>query len=198
MPLKRLLNTGYLIDSIYIQTLSQCPKGKGNEGPNRFKNTAKCKKETTECEPLDGYGFRRGGYQCRCRPSHRLPNVVRRPFLGEIIERASPKQYMNAFDCTKIGFIQRLPQQWVQAPTWTRDQYLEKYYDYRNYSSATIPNIDAFDKNNVDDILRFIWLVPQSILFSSISTMRRFSSKIVLHKNKILSIRPYCIYFLLF
>ena len=43
----------------------QCPKGLGNDGPNRFKDTAKCKKETTECEPLHGYGFRRGGYQCR-------------------------------------------------------------------------------------------------------------------------------------
>jgi hypothetical protein len=36
---------------------------------------------------------RRGGYQCRCRPGFRLPNVVRRPFLGEIVERASPVQF---------------------------------------------------------------------------------------------------------
>ena len=42
----------------------------------------------------------------------RLPNVVRRPYLGEILERATPKQYYNGFDCDRIGFIQRLPQQW--------------------------------------------------------------------------------------
>ena len=48
--------------------------------------------ETTECEPLHGYGFRRGGYQCRCRPGYRLPNVVRRPYLGEIVERSSTSQ----------------------------------------------------------------------------------------------------------
>ena len=96
----------------FLSPHAQCPKGKGNEGPNRFEGTAKCKQETTECEPLHGYGFRRGGYQCRCRPGYRLPNVVRRPFLGEILERATMKQYSNGFDCTKVGFIQRLPQQW--------------------------------------------------------------------------------------
>lgn len=28
--------------------INQCPKGKGNNGPNRFMNTARCKTETTE------------------------------------------------------------------------------------------------------------------------------------------------------
>lgn len=56
-----------------------------------------------QCEPLHGWGFRRGGYQCRCNPGYRLPNVVRRPFLGEIIERATAEQYYNMFDCLKIG-----------------------------------------------------------------------------------------------
>lgn len=28
--------------------INQCPKGKGNSGPNRFANTARCKTETTE------------------------------------------------------------------------------------------------------------------------------------------------------
>ncbi len=73
---------------------------------------ARCKKDTTECEPLHRYGFCRGGYQCRCLPSHRLCNVVRRPFLGEILERSTPKQYHNGFGCDRTGFIQRLPQQW--------------------------------------------------------------------------------------
>lgn len=45
--------------------INQCPKGEGNSGPNKFANTARCRKKTTECEPLDGWGFRRGGYQCR-------------------------------------------------------------------------------------------------------------------------------------
>lgn len=52
---------------------------------------------------MDGWGFRRGGYQCRCKPGYRLPEVVRRPFLGEILERASDEQYYNGFDCKKIG-----------------------------------------------------------------------------------------------
>ena len=56
-----------------------------------------------QCEPLDGYGFRRGGYQCRCKPGHRLPNVVRRPYLGEVLERATSEQYRHAFHCENIG-----------------------------------------------------------------------------------------------
>lgn len=56
-----------------------------------------------QCEPIDGWGFRRGGYQCRCRPGYRLPTVVRRPYLGEIVERATQEQYYNGFDCSRIG-----------------------------------------------------------------------------------------------
>lgn len=83
--------------------INQCPLGEGNKGPNHFADTARCKKETTECEPLHGWGFRRGGYQCRCKPGWRLPNTVRRPFLGEVLERASAEQYYNEYDCLKIG-----------------------------------------------------------------------------------------------
>lgn len=83
--------------------INQCPKGSGNIGPNKFADTARCKKETTECEPIHGWGLRRGGYQCRCKPGYRLPSHVRRPFLGEIVERASAEQYYNGFDCQKIG-----------------------------------------------------------------------------------------------
>jgi hypothetical protein len=28
--------------------INQCPKGQGNSGPNRFADTARCKKETSE------------------------------------------------------------------------------------------------------------------------------------------------------
>lgn len=34
--------------------INQCPKGKGNSGPNRFGNTARCKTETTEVESIKG------------------------------------------------------------------------------------------------------------------------------------------------
>ena len=108
--------------------INQCPLGAGNPGPNRYAGTNKCKSESTECEPLHGYGFRRGGYQCRCNPGFRLPNVVRRPYLGEIVERASMNQYMNpdAFRCKPIGFIQKLPVQKENSPEWMRLQYMAR------------------------------------------------------------------------
>ena len=59
--------------------------------------------------------------------------MVRRPYLGEILERASPKQRANSFSCDKIGFIQRLPQKWEVSPVWLREQYMEKYWEYRTY-----------------------------------------------------------------
>ncbi|XP_017885340.1 uncharacterized protein LOC108628125 [Ceratina calcarata] len=134
--------------------INQCPKGKGNSGPNRFANTARCKDETTECEPLHGWGFRRGGYQCRCKPGFRLPNVVRRPYLGEIIERATQEQYYNGFDCTKIGWIHKMPVEWKRARPEVREKYLERHYHYKNYSTG--PKSIRSERMNIDQALKFI------------------------------------------
>ncbi|XP_015514944.1 uncharacterized protein [Neodiprion pinetum] len=134
--------------------INQCPKGQGNNGPNRFVDTARCKKETTECEPLHGWGFRRGGYQCRCKPGSRLPTVVRRPYLGEIVERATSEQYYNGFDCTKIGWVQKMPVQWEKATPYMKEKYLERFYEYRNYTTG--PASLHTEKMNIDQALKFI------------------------------------------
>uniref|UniRef100_A0A6M2DYF4 Putative g-protein coupled receptor n=1 Tax=Xenopsylla cheopis TaxID=163159 RepID=A0A6M2DYF4_XENCH len=134
--------------------INQCPKGEGNNGPNRFADTARCKKETTECEPLHGWGFRRGGYQCRCRPGYRLPSIVRRPYLGEIVERASAEQYYNGFDCSKIGWVNKMPIQWEIAHPYVREKYLEKFYEYKNYSSGSSSLHNS--RMNIDEALKFI------------------------------------------
>lgn len=44
--------------------INQCPKGKGNDGPNRFADTARCKETTeviqaTSVYPLFSYYFDR-------------------------------------------------------------------------------------------------------------------------------------------
>ncbi|XP_066993827.2 uncharacterized protein [Anabrus simplex] len=134
--------------------INQCPKGEGNKGPNHFADTARCKKETTECEPIHGWGLRRGGYQCRCRPGFRLPTIVRRPFLGEIVERATAEQYYNGFDCQKIGWVHKMPVQWERAKPYVREMYLEKFYEYRNSS----PGFESLHSNkiNIDHAVKFI------------------------------------------
>ncbi|KAL0275101.1 UNVERIFIED_CONTAM: hypothetical protein PYX00_003066 [Menopon gallinae] len=141
--------------------INQCPVSQGNDGPNRFADTAHCKKETTECEPIHGWGFRRGGYQCRCRPGYRLPNVVRRPYLGEIIERATAEQHYNNFDCLPIGWIHKIPVQWDRASRYVREKYLDRYYEYRRYNNAshmnhTGPNSVHASKINIHRVLSFI------------------------------------------
>uniref|UniRef100_A0A0A9W679 Putative G-protein coupled receptor 158 n=1 Tax=Lygus hesperus TaxID=30085 RepID=A0A0A9W679_LYGHE len=115
--------------------INQCPPGQGNSGPNHFADTARCKKETTECEPLHGWGFRRGGYQCRCKPGFRLPQVTRRPFLGEILERATSEQFIDGFDCLKIGWKHKLPILWEKAPPFIRAKYLDRYTEYFNLTN---------------------------------------------------------------
>ncbi|XP_053597227.1 uncharacterized protein LOC103576728 isoform X1 [Microplitis demolitor] len=138
--------------------INQCPPGPGNSGPNYFADTARCKKETTECEPLHGWGSgRRGAYQCRCLPGYRLPTQVRRPHLGEIIERATEEQYRNGFDCVKIGYRQALPVKWNKAPKHLRDKYIEMYPEYSNYSNFS-SGADAFQtqKINIHKAIAFI------------------------------------------
>ncbi|KAG7213753.1 hypothetical protein KM043_002980 [Ampulex compressa] len=134
--------------------INPCPKGKGNNGPNRFANIARCKTETTECEPLHGWGFRRGSYQCRCKPGFRLPTVVRRPYLGEIVERATQEQYYNGFDCSKIGWIHKMPAQWEKAKPYVRERYLEQFYHYRNYTTGSASLHQ--EKMNTEQALKFL------------------------------------------
>ena len=68
---------------------------------NLFAGTDKCK-PTTRCEPLIGFGFRRGGYQCLCQPGYRYPPYQDGPFKGYIIEKATHEEYVHNFDCLKV------------------------------------------------------------------------------------------------
>ena len=52
-----------------------------------------------QCEPLGGYGFRRGGYQCVCLPGHYYPWWHDGPFQGWEIEQATLEEYEFGYDC---------------------------------------------------------------------------------------------------
>lgn len=107
-----------------------------------------------------------------------MPSIVRRPFLGEILERASDEQYYNGFDCKKIGCkkyyynlyninisffvylgIHKVPIQWEQAPPYIREKYLDRYYEYRNYSTGSKSLHTG--KINIDQALKFIYGVNE-------------------------------------
>ena len=102
-----------------------------------------------QCEPIHGWGFRRGGYQCRCKPG-----VVRRPYLGEIVERVSAEQYYNGFDCAKIGWNRKIPIQLDRATYAMRKKYLDMHYEYRNFSTGSA----SFhtQKMNIVEAIKFI------------------------------------------
>ena len=56
-----------------------------------------------QCEPLYGWGFRRGGYRCMCKPGYRYPQYQNGPFMGAEIESATEEEYQNGFDCIPVG-----------------------------------------------------------------------------------------------
>jgi hypothetical protein len=85
-----------------------CPISVGNEPPNLLAGTARCK-STTICEPLYGWGFRRGGYICMCQPGYRLPPWQYGNFLGIEIESATEQEYKNGFDCIPVELRQVIP-----------------------------------------------------------------------------------------
>ena len=55
-----------------------------------------------QCEPLFGWGFRRGGYQCNCLPGYRYPPWQRGPFHGIQLESATENEKDNFFDCIPV------------------------------------------------------------------------------------------------
>ncbi|XP_003742432.1 uncharacterized protein LOC100897972 [Galendromus occidentalis] len=110
--------------------INQCPFGPGNPRPNYFAGTSRCKNETTDCEPVHGYGFRRGGYQCRCKPGYRRPKIVRNPYHGELIEKASEYEYEHGYSCDKIGYIGVLTQNVNKVPEHKRWELIGRFANY--------------------------------------------------------------------
>ena len=88
------------IDFIMLD-INQCDEVEPLGQPNLFAGTDKCK-PTTRCEPLIGFGFRRGGYQCLCQSGFRYPPYQDGPFQGSTIERATLEEYIHNFDCLKV------------------------------------------------------------------------------------------------
>ena len=77
------------------------------------------------------------------------------------------------------------------APHHIRDKYMERYFDYQNYSKYKVPSLDAFDRNNVDDVLNFIrWFFWFLKLVCSLSIKKVISMHITscfmyfIQKNK--------------
>ncbi|XP_060582788.1 uncharacterized protein LOC132739151 [Ruditapes philippinarum] len=99
------------IDGVFERIdINQCPFSEGNDPPNMFAGTHRCR-ETTMCEPISGYGFRRGGYQCVCLPGYYYPSSHDGPFQGWEIEQATLEEYEHGFDCLKAEGMQVVPNQ---------------------------------------------------------------------------------------
>ncbi|CAF4520114.1 unnamed protein product [Rotaria sp. Silwood1] len=153
---------------------------------NLFAGTDKCK-PTTRCEPLFGFGFRRGGYQCLCRPGFRYPPYQDGPFKGYIIEKATQEEYANNFDCFKIELYQQYPQYFYPSSIELFAGRKRRSNDFNDdLSNRSIYNnlsknfilplfVDSVPKVN---IITTLLTSSSSILKSSIHRISSFSSKL--------------------
>ena len=63
-----------------------------------------------QCKHLSGFGFRRGGYRCKCRSGRRYPNEIEQPYWGFNIEQSTLTEYQTGFTCPAIERKWRTPQ----------------------------------------------------------------------------------------
>lgn len=134
--------------------INQCPISDGNSDANYFADTAKCKKDTTTCEPIHGYGFRRGGYQCRCRPGYRLPKHVQGPFLGNLIERATDFEYRRSFNCHRIENLAVTTQNVQPMSAKDRNKVINRMETLTGLPRNSSITYSRFDINQVAEKIR--------------------------------------------
>lgn len=134
--------------------INQCPSGDGNNESNYFADTAKCKKDTTTCEPIHGYAFRRGGYQCRCKPGYKLPKHIRGPYLGELIERATDFEYSQGFRCEKIDNLAVKTQNVQPLTEPDRNEILNRMETLTGISRSNVTSYGRYDINHISDKVR--------------------------------------------
>lgn len=74
--------------------IDQCPQPDDAKEPNVFAGSARCKPETTKCEPLRGLGFKRGSYKCVCKDGFYFPYLdhPEKYFNGSEIENEYEKK----------------------------------------------------------------------------------------------------------
>lgn len=86
--------------------INPCPLSEDNPPPNLFAGIARCR-NTTVCEPVKGFGFRRGGYQCVCKAGLYYPWQHEGPFQGVDIEESTEEEYNSgSFDCVTVDELQ--------------------------------------------------------------------------------------------
>ncbi|CAF3559846.1 unnamed protein product [Rotaria sordida] len=171
------------IDFIMMD-INQCSEiNQINRKLNLFAGTNKCK-PTTRCEPLFGFGFRRGGYQCLCQPGFRYPPYQDGPFKGYIIEKATQEEYANNFDCLKVELYQQYPKYFYQSN-------IELFAGRKRRSNDDLSNRSIYNNLSKNFILPLLidsvskvnliatLLTSSSSLFkSSIHRIASFSSKL--------------------
>ncbi|XP_052126439.1 probable G-protein coupled receptor 158 isoform X2 [Frankliniella occidentalis] len=102
--------------------IDQCPLPPGSTQLNIFAASDKCKKRTTQCEPVAGLGFRRGSYRCVCRRGFYFPDITasQRFYNGSYVEEEYEKLALGRSSVYALpGTLECLP--CAQGCEWCED-----------------------------------------------------------------------------
>ncbi|KAK7115191.1 uncharacterized protein [Littorina saxatilis] len=108
--LRRQRYVGVVVtDTDFIELdFNACGTSAGNPAPSYLSGVHRCQ-TTTGCKAKIGYGFKRGGYICHCKPGHTYPWNLILPYQGDNIEQSTDTEYREGFKCTPVDFRLVLP-----------------------------------------------------------------------------------------
>ncbi|CAL1537135.1 unnamed protein product, partial [Lymnaea stagnalis] len=108
--LRRQKFVGVVVMDIDLNKIdfNSCGVSPGNPGPSYLSGIDRCKR-TTSCKHKAGFGLKRGGYICVCKPGTRWPWWQEPPYQGADIEMATEEEYKAGFLCLKNQHTLVLP-----------------------------------------------------------------------------------------
>lgn len=116
-----------------------CDAGDGNPGPSYLAGTHRCKKHSG-CKHLSGFGFRRGGYRCKCRWGHRYPNDIEQPYWGYNIEQSTLTEYRKGFNCPAVDYMHVLPV--ISQVSSVSVEFFEEEYNTGVFQSRSLKSVN--------------------------------------------------------
>ncbi|KAL8589311.1 hypothetical protein ACOMHN_052314 [Nucella lapillus] len=98
-----------VMDTDFIELdFNACGVSAGNPGPSYLSGIDRCQK-TTGCKHKIGYGFKRGGYICHCKPGYTYPWNLKLPYQGDNLEQSTDTEFKDGFKCTPVDYRLVLP-----------------------------------------------------------------------------------------
>lgn len=111
----------------------------------------------------------------RCKPGYRRPRIVRNPYHGELIEKASKNEYEKGYNCEKIGYIGVLTQNLNRVSEDKRWELIGRF--------ANIMAIDGISNGTRTDPLNILKRMRQVFFLQWISHQFHYPSYVIAYST---------------